>query len=132
MMASVLGPCNAVTANVVAANRRAAGFALSIFLVHLFGDISSPVLIGKISTLFGSPSVVESSVGHFFVTIGAEPVLVDKVPSNLTAAMLAVVPMMVLGCLFFLLGAKHLPEDQERARLATGSDEPLDEGFVMH
>ncbi len=132
MMASVLGPCNAVTANVVAANRRAAGFALSIFLVHLFGDISSPVLIGKISTLLGSPSVSDSPLGHFFAMIGAEPVIVDKVPSNLTAAMLSVVPMMVLGCAFFLLGAKHLPEDQERARLERGGDEPLDGIFPAH
>jgi hypothetical protein len=64
--------------------------------------------------------------------IGAEPVIVDKVPSNLTAAMLSVVPMMVLGCIFFLLGARHLPEDTERARLERRGDEPFEEGFVMH
>ncbi len=132
MMASVLGPCNTVTANVVAANRRAAGFALSIFLIHLFGDISSPLLIGKISTLFGSPSVADSQLGHFFEVIGAEPVIVDRVPSNLTAAMLSVVPMMVLGCIFFVLGARHLPDDMERARLERGGDEALEDGFVPH
>jgi MFS family permease len=128
MMASVLGPCNAVTANVVAANRRAAGFALSIFLVHLFGDISSPLLIGKVSQLFGTTSVMGSPLGRFFDAIGADPVIVDKVPTNLTAAMLAVVPMLALGCLFFLLGAKHLPADQERARLQRSGDDPLDDG----
>ena len=130
MMASVLGPCNAVTANVVAANRRAAGFALSIFLVHLFGDISSPVIIGKVSKLLGSATMADSPLGHFFATIGAEPVMVDKVPSNLTAAMLSVVPMMVLGCVFFLLGSRHLPADQERARLGRGGEEPPEAPFA--
>ena len=45
-MASVLGPYYTVTANVVPATQRAAGFALSIFLIHAFGDIISPPLIG--------------------------------------------------------------------------------------
>ncbi len=116
MMASVLGPCNTVTANVVAANRRAAGFALSIFLIHLFGDISSPALIGRLSLLLGRPSVVDSTVGQAFAAVGATADLSGKVPSNLTAAMLSVVPMLALGCLFFLLGAKYLPGDQERAQ----------------
>lgn len=130
MMASVLGPCNTVTANVVAANRRAAGFALSIFLIHLFGDISSPALIGQLSLVLGRPSVVESPVGRMFSAVGATPDLTGKIPSNLTAAMLSVVPMLALGCLFFLLGTKSLPADQERARLARGSDEPVEGPFV--
>ena len=130
MMASVLGPCNTVTANVVAANRRAAGFALSIFLVHLFGDISSPLLIGLISEVCGKPSVIASPLGQFFAMLGAAPDLGEKVPTNLTAGMLAVVPMLALGCLLFLLGAKHLPEDQERARLQPGGDDPLAEPLL--
>jgi MFS family permease len=130
MMASVMGPCNTVTANVVAANGRAAGFALSIFMLHLFGDISSPMLIGEISSLFGKPSIIESPVGRFFDSIGATPDLSGKTATNLTAGMLAVVPVMVLGCLFFLLGSRHLPEDQERARLLVGSDDPPDPVYV--
>jgi MFS transporter, Spinster family, sphingosine-1-phosphate transporter len=130
MMASVLGPCNTVTANVVAANRRAAGFALSIFLIHLFGDISSPALIGRLSLLLGRPSVVDAPLGRAFAAVGATPDLAGKVPTNLTAAMLAVVPMLALGCLFFFLGAKHLPADQERARLERGSQDGVDEPFV--
>jgi hypothetical protein len=40
--------------------------------------------------------------------------------TNLTIGMLAVVPMLVLGCLFFLLGSKFLARDQERASLESG------------
>ena len=70
VLASVLGPCNTVTANVVPANQRAAGYALSIFLIHLFGDISSPILIGYLSDLFGKPSVAGSTLGQILAAPG--------------------------------------------------------------
>jgi hypothetical protein len=95
---------------------------LSIFLIHLFGDISSPILIGFISDLFGKQSVAGSFVGRFLAQIGAVPV--DA--KNLTAGMLSVVPILAVGCVFFLLGSRHLAEDQDRARKA-GGDDPLGE-----
>ena len=75
LMSMVLGPCNAVTANVVPANHRAAAYAAFIFSMHLFGDISSQVLLGWISDLFGKPSVAGSSIGKFFASIGAAPLM---------------------------------------------------------
>jgi MFS family permease len=112
MLAAVLGPCNTVTANVVPANQRAAGCGLSIFLIHLFGDISSPLLMGYLSDLFGTPSAAGSFVGQFFAQIGAGPV--DS--KNLTVGMLSVVPVLVLGCGLFLYGSKYLVLDQARAQ----------------
>jgi MFS family permease len=130
MMASVLGPSNTVTANVVPANRRAAGYALCIFLVHLFGDISSPLIIGKISDVFGLSTVMNSSVGQFLDAIGAKPVPSgDGRPANLTVGMLAVVPMLVLGSFFYFRGARSLPTDQENAR-KDGDD--LDAPIIGH
>jgi MFS family permease len=116
LLASVLGPCNAVTANVVPANRRAAGYAMSIFLIHLLGDISSPILIGAIADRFGKPSVAHSTLGAMLARLGASPVR----RTNLTLGMLAVVPVLALGCLFFYIGSRHLPRDQERARKSGG------------
>lgn len=112
MLASVLGPCNAVTANVVPANQRAAGYALSIFLIHLLGDISSPILIGTVSDLFADPSIASSQIGQMLASLGAKSVR----DSNLIVGMLSVVPVMLLGGLFFYLGSRHLPEDQARAQ----------------
>lgn len=126
LLAMVLGPCNTVIANVVPSNRRAAGFALYIFMMHVFGDITSPILLGWISDHFGDPVVAASPVGRFFAGIGAVPVG----GKNLTMAMLAVVPVMALGCLFFLLGSRHLPTDQESARLEGGDDAAG--GFIGH
>jgi MFS family permease len=123
-MAMVLGPCNTVTANVVPANRRSTGFAVSIFLIHLLGDISSPMLIGAISIVLGKPALADSPVGRALEAIGASPV--GK--TNLTAAMLSVVPVMALGAVFFFLGSRHLPHDQDRAR-QLGGDPP--EGAIL-
>lgn len=118
LLASVLGPCNTVTANVVPSTQRAAGYAVSIFLIHLFGDISSPILIGVFSDLFGRPSVAASPLGQMLAALGAAPVG----RTNLTVGMLSVVPILVLGAVFFLLGSRHLAEDQDRARRLGGSE----------
>ncbi len=120
LMASVLGPSNTVTANVVPPNRRAAGYAMCIFLVHLFGDISSPLLIGTISDLFGRPDIAGSRLGEWLVSIGATPTPSPNGPTNLTVGMLAVVPMLALGSLFYLRGSRYLPVDQEKARAEGG------------
>jgi MFS transporter, Spinster family, sphingosine-1-phosphate transporter len=116
LLSMVLGPCNTVTANVVAPNRRAAAYAAFIFFIHLFGDISSPILLGWISGLFGEPAVMASPIGRFFASIGATPV--DD--TNLTVAMLSVGPILLLGFLFFLIGSFFLPRDQETVRGAGG------------
>jgi MFS transporter, Spinster family, sphingosine-1-phosphate transporter len=123
LLSMVLGPCNTVTANVVPANRRATGYAMFIFLIHLFGDISSPVVLGWISKHFGQPSVAGSPLGRFFASIGARPVQYDDQQTNLTLAMLSVAPVLILGVVFFLLGSQYLPRDEDRAREAGGGHE---------
>jgi MFS family permease len=123
LLASVLGPCNTVTANVVPANQRAAGYALSIFLIHLLGDISSPILIGVISDWFGKPRIAASRLGEVLAGLGAAPVG----QSNLTLGMLSVVPVMVLGGLFFLFGSRHLAADQDRTHHHPTDIDPLAE-----
>lgn len=119
LLAAVLGPCNTVTANVVPAQLRAAGFAVSIFLIHLFGDISSPILIGELSQWSGQPEVAGSALGRLLTSFGINPVETPRGPTNLTVGMLTVIPVMLIGGLFFLLGSRHLPSDEERARRAS-------------
>lgn len=43
------GPINAAIVNLVTANERASAIALSVFAIHLLGDVLSPPLIGAIS-----------------------------------------------------------------------------------
>ncbi len=120
-MSSVMGPCNTVVANVVPANQRAAGYALNILLIHILGDISSPILISYLSEYLGRPSIVASSLGRLLASVGAVPFPGQNGSTNLTAGLLLVVPMLALGALFFHLGSRHLPRDQERA-LALGGE----------
>ncbi len=129
MMSSCLGPCNTVTANVVPGPKRAVGYAMSIFLLHLFGDIPSPPLIGYVSDLLGRPGAGQTPLGRFFESIGAVPVEAGHSPANITAGMLIIIPVLLLGSLCFFLGARTLPRDQERARTFGGTD---DGAMAMH
>jgi MFS family permease len=131
LMAMVLGPSNTVTANVVPANQRAAGYALFIFLIHLFGDISSPILLGWISDTFGSQTVINSGFGQFLDALGAgaKPDQ-NGVMTNLTIAMMSVAPVLILGSFFFLLGSRHLPADMDR--VAASSDPPGEDPPPVH
>ena len=130
LLSSVLGPCNTVVANVVPASHRAAGFALNIFLIHMLGDISSPILIGYLSKWLGRADVAASTLGRALNGLGVAPVAGEQGPENPAAGMLLVVPMLALGALFFFLGSRHLPADQERAhKLGGGAD---DDGMMLH
>jgi MFS transporter, Spinster family, sphingosine-1-phosphate transporter len=119
LMALVLGPCNTVTANVVPPHRRAAGYAVSIFFIHLFGDIPSPNVVGFVSDQLAVPAVANSALGRAFAAIGALPIK----NTNLTAGMLSVIPVLALGAFFFYFGSRHLAADQDRAAAGGGRDE---------
>ena len=43
------GPINAAITNLVTATERASAIALSVFAIHLLGDVLSPPLIGALS-----------------------------------------------------------------------------------
>jgi len=115
LLSSCLGPCNTVTANVVPGAKRAMGFAVSIFLLHLMGDIPSPILIGSVADRLGKPNASATPMGGFFEGIGAMPVWDGHEMTNITAGMLLIVPVLLIGSLCFFLGAITLPRDQERA-----------------
>ena len=49
LMFASTGPINSAIVNVVAPTERATAVALHIFVIHILGDVPSPVLIGRIS-----------------------------------------------------------------------------------
>jgi predicted MFS family arabinose efflux permease len=77
------GPANAVLVNVSLPEIRATAIAIAIFAYHLLGDVTSPVLIGKVSDATGSLQ---------------------------TALLLTSVAMAVSG-IFFLMGSRTLEAD---------------------
>ena len=132
-MSSCLGPCTTVTANVVPINRRGVGFAASIFFLHLLGDIPSPILVGWVADRLGQPAGRASALGRMVESWGTAPVTVGEHTSNLTAGLLMIVPVLLVGALCFFLGAQFLERDEARAK-ATNTALGLEEtdGMPMH
>ena len=79
------GPTNTILANVTHPSMRAAGFALNILIIHAFGDVISPVIIGLLSDWF----------------------------QDMNKAFLAVGLMFLVAGVLWLLGARHLQRDTE-------------------
>ncbi len=63
------GPTNTVLANVTHPSLRAAGFAVNIFIIHAFGDVISPVIIGILSDRYNM-NVAFTVVGMMFLVSG--------------------------------------------------------------
>jgi len=106
------GPCNAIIANVVQPNLRAAAYAISTFAIHFLGDIWSPWLIGKAADLFGDPQTMATPIGQLLEQIGAVPTQVaGQPPENIIAGLLFVVPSLLLSGLVLMAGARHLPRE---------------------
>lgn len=111
------GPCNAVIANVVMPNMRAAAYGVSVFAIHFLGDIWSPPLMGWVSTTFAAKDGMASVFGQALASIGATPSVKPGFdPANLTAAMLVVVPALLLSGIVLLCGARHLPGEMALMR----------------
>ena len=81
------GPTNTILANVSHPSMRAAAFALNILVIHALGDVSSPVIIGLLN---------------------------DRL-HDLNKSFLVVGLMFLAAGVFWLLGARFLQRDTERA-----------------
>jgi hypothetical protein len=80
------GPTNTILANVTHPSIRAGAYALNIFMIHAFGDVISPVVIGVVSDRY--------DMNRAFVLVG--------------------VTFVVSGVLW-LVGTKFLKRDTELA-----------------
>src|SRR5207249_8634216 len=90
------GPTNTILANVTHPSIRASAFAINILIIHLFGDVISPPILGLI---IGDEN--RYKLGFIVISI-----------------------MVLLGGLFWLWGMRHLQRDTELAPLrGPGSDE---------
>jgi MFS family permease len=82
------GPTNTILANVTHPSIRAGAYALNIFMIHAFGDVISPVVIGVVSDRY--------DMNRAFVLVGA---------------------MFVVSGALWLLGTRFLKRDTELAPL---------------
>jgi MFS family permease len=94
------GPTNTILANVTHPAVRASAFAFNIFIIHLFGDASSPPIIG----LLRDPQTKSLDTGFMVVSVA-----------------------ILVGGIFWLWGARHLEADTRAApfRLSDVNDGEL-------
>lgn len=85
------GPSNTALANVTPPLVRASAFALNILIIHLFGDASSPWLIGMVRDSW-----------------------------NMNVALFGVAVLMVFAGALWFWGAQFLPRDTEAVERASG------------
>ncbi|HEV3444801.1 MAG TPA: MFS transporter [Gemmataceae bacterium] len=88
------GPTNTILANVTHPAMRASGYALNILIIHAFGDVISPLVIGAITDATG----------------------------NMSIAFLVVSGMIFLGGLIWLWGARYLERDTALAPTRLSSE----------
>jgi hypothetical protein len=93
------GPTNTILANVTHPLLRAPGFAINILIIHLFGDATSPILMGGIADLYEKPVGLE--VAFRFVSV-----------------------LVLIGGLLWLWGTKYLGRDTELAPHRLPPDRP--------
>jgi MFS family permease len=87
------GPTNTILANVTHPSIRASAFALNILFIHLFGDVSSPPIIGLIADANGG---------------------------NLDPGFVLVSVLMLVAGLLWLWGSRYLARDTALAPLRLG------------
>ena len=64
------GPTATILANVTHPSMRAAAFAFNIFIIHAFGDVISPVVIGFLNDWYGDMNKSFFVVGLMFLAAG--------------------------------------------------------------
>ncbi len=64
------GPTNTILANVTHPSMRAAGFAFNIFIIHAFGDVISPVIVGILNDKYGDMNKSFFWIGIMFLVAG--------------------------------------------------------------
>ena len=105
-------PCYTIIGGVVLPNMRAVACGAALASIHLLGDIWSPTLMGWVVDTFGEADSAASIFGRALAALGAVPVVEPgRVPENLTAGMLVVIPAFLISGIVLLAGSRHLPRE---------------------
>jgi MFS family permease len=105
-------PCYTIISTVTMPNMRGVGCGVALAAVNLLGTIWSPTLMGWVADTFGQRDAMATGFGRALEAIGARPAARPGLdPQNLTAAMLVVVPALLIAGSVLLAGSRHLPRE---------------------
>jgi MFS family permease len=105
-------PCYTILSTVAMPNMRGVACGVALAAINLLGAIWSPTLMGWVADTFGQRDAMATGFGRALDALGAHPVaLPGNDPQNLRAAMLVVVPALLIAGCVLLAGARHLPRE---------------------
>ena len=95
-------PCYTIVSTVTMPNMRGVGCGVALAAVNLLGALWSPTLMGWVADTFGQKDSMATGFGRALEAIGARPAVRPGLdPQNLTAAMLVVVPALLIAGITF-------------------------------
>ncbi len=105
-------PCFTIISSVTMPNMRGVGCGVALAAIHLLGDAWSPTFMGWVADTFGQKDSMATGFGRALAALGALPVAQQGLdPQNLTAAMLVVIPALLISGIVLLAGSRHLPRE---------------------
>ncbi len=105
-------PCYTILSTVTMPNMRGVGCGVALAAINLLGAIWSPTLMGWMADTFGQRDSMATGFGRALEALGARPAARPGLdPQNLTAAMLLVVPALLIAGSVLLAGSRHLPRE---------------------
>ncbi len=116
-------PCYTIISSVTMPNMRGVGCGVALAAVNLLGAIWSPTLMGWVADTFGQRDAMATGFGQALERLGARPAARPGLdPQNLTAAMLVVVPALLIAGSVLLAGSRHLPREMALLRREIAGD----------
>jgi MFS transporter, Spinster family, sphingosine-1-phosphate transporter len=105
-------PCYTIISTVTMPNMRGVGCGVALTAVNLLGALWSPTLLGWVADTFGQKDAMSTGFGVALEALGARPASRPGLdPQNLTAAMLVVLPVLLIAGIVLLAGSRHLPRE---------------------
>ncbi|MHB1557574.1 MAG: MFS transporter [Isosphaeraceae bacterium] len=105
-------PCFTILAGVTMPSMRGVAFGAALAARHLLGDLWSPTILGWVIDTFAQPDTMATPFGRALAALGAVPHAPrGQEPQNLTAGMLLLPVVLVIGSIFLLAGTRHLPRE---------------------
>ncbi len=105
-------PCFTIIAGVTMPSMRGVAFGAALAARHLIGDLWSPTILGWVIDTFAQPDTMATPFGRAIAALGAVPHAPrGQEPQNLTAGMLLIPVVLVIGGIVLLAGTRHLPRE---------------------
>ncbi len=108
----VVAPCFTIIAGVTMPSMRGVAFGVALAARHVLGDLWSPTIMGWVIDTFAQRDSMATPFGRVLAALGALPhTHRGQEPQNLTAGLLLIPVVLLVGGIVLLAGTRHLPRE---------------------